>query len=78
MADRAEIKQAEKVHFEELVVRQLVEGVLELGLLATKVGPEGVLEFSFEVLGRVSICHVFCGGVVGLSGLDYIVSRLIQ
>lgn len=49
VADCAEVEQVEDVDFQELVVRQLLEGVLELSLLAAQVSPERILELRSEV-----------------------------
>ena len=53
MANRAEVKQVEDVDFEELVVGQLVESILEFGLLTDKVRPERILELRCEVRGLI-------------------------
>ena len=56
---RAEVKEREDVDFEDLVVRELLHGIMELCLLATKISPQWVLHLADEVLRLESF--LWCG-----------------
>ena len=58
VSDCAEIKQAEQVDLDELMVVKLLKSVLKLRLLGAQIGPQRVFELSLELVQRFPILLV--------------------
>jgi len=49
MANCAHVEEIKDIYFEYLIMRELFECILELGLLSTQISPKWVLKFGYEV-----------------------------